>query len=152
MKVADMFAGCVALRGGEGTRVRPGHESDKAYIRIDGADSLPGYFTDRTKPPKTAKAVVEDDGRTLRFVFNDTEYAGKEGVAWFSVADAELIAATSALMPPWSGCVACERVVFAPSFADYEPSQCLRWFVGLSGLPSPVLRLLVLQLAAAGVH
>ena len=40
----DMFAGCTSLVGGAGTKYDASH-TDKAYARIDGGTSRPGYFT-----------------------------------------------------------------------------------------------------------
>ena len=39
---------------------------------------------------KTAKVVLEDNGKTLRFVYDETNY-GTKGTDWFSVAEAEAI-------------------------------------------------------------
>ena len=41
----SMFAGCTSLRGGKGTVYDPAY-INKAYARIDGGSSAPGYMTD----------------------------------------------------------------------------------------------------------
>ena len=46
---ADMFKDCAALVGGAGTKYAGAHV-DKAYARIDGGTSAPGYFTDKNAP------------------------------------------------------------------------------------------------------
>ena len=43
----ELFAGCTNLVGGKGTTYNSSH-IDKAYARIDGGTSAPGYFTEKT--------------------------------------------------------------------------------------------------------
>ena len=86
-----------------------------------------------TKPPTppepvvpTAKAVLENDGRTLRFVYDEADY-GTKGTNWFSVAEAEAIDPYSENVP-WHGSTGTvTKVVFDRSFADYRPVQCGKW-------------------------
>ena len=42
----ELFAGCTNLVGGKGTTYNSSH-IDKAYARIDGGTSAPGYFTEK---------------------------------------------------------------------------------------------------------
>ena len=82
-----------------------------------------------TKPEPavpTAKAVLENDGRTLRFVYDEADY-GTKGTNWFSVAEAEAIDPYSENVP-WHGSTGTvTKVVFDRSFADYRPAQCGKW-------------------------
>ena len=83
---------------------------------------------------KTAKAVVDDGGKTLRFVYDETDYGTKDA-DWFSVAEAEEISPYS--VPPWIGRREfVNKVVFDSSFAAYKPRQCSRWFFHFSSLAS----------------
>ncbi len=43
----ELFAGCTNLVGGKGTTYNSSH-IDKAYARIDGGPSAPGYFTEKS--------------------------------------------------------------------------------------------------------
>jgi len=86
----------------------------------------------------TAKVVVQDGGKTLRFVYDETDY-GKKGTDWYSVAEGEVDDGRWDVkdVMPW-----CEikrnitKVIFDPSFKDYRPSSCYQWFLNCSRLKS----------------
>ena len=125
----DMFAYCEALVGGNGT-VYDGTKTDKTCARIDAAGT-PGYFTGKEK---IAKAVLQDDYTTLRFVYDCVDY-GIKGAEWYSVAEAEAIADPSVDDVQWyydRGTV--ERVVFDKSFATYQPKSVANWFFDFNEL------------------
>ena len=48
---SNMFSGCGSLVGGAGTKYDANY-TDKAYARIDGGTSRPGYFTAKVAPTK----------------------------------------------------------------------------------------------------
>ena len=90
-------------------------------------------FTAQAAKERHAKAVVEDDGKTLRFVY-DWESHGTKDVDWFSVAEAEAINPQTDDVP-WALCALfVSKVVFDPSFAAYRPKQCGFWFFSFSSL------------------
>ena len=131
----NMFYGCTALVGGNGTAYDSFNPADKTYARIDGGrmSDTPGYFT---LTEKTAKAVLTDSDTTLRFVFDCQDY-GKKDEDWFSVAEAEAIRNPNNHLEktPWEKCwVTVTAVVFDPSFKDYRPTRCSKWFNGLERL------------------
>ena len=79
-----------------------------------------------TPPEPTAKAVLGNGGKTLRFVYDEADY-GAKGTNWFSVAEAEAIDPYSEDVP-WHGSAGTvTKVVFDRSFADYRPAQCGKW-------------------------
>ena len=127
---SGMFGGCTALVGGNGTPFSSG-KTDKTYARVD-RPGLAGYFT----LERSAKAMVEDGGKTLRFVY-DNRYLvdGTEGDAWFSVAKSEARDLVH-YNPTWYYGVHDDitKVVFDPSFSDYRPVNCGSWFYGFSNL------------------
>ena len=123
-----MFSNCTALKGGNGTAF-DSSKVDKTYARIDGKDGQPGYFT---RAP-TAKAVVEEGGKTLRFVYDGKDY-GTKGTHWFSVAEAEAIDPDDEDVPWYICSETVTKVVFDPSFAAYRPKQCGFWFFSFSSL------------------
>ena len=127
---SGMFGGCTALVGGNGTPFSSG-KTDKTYARVD-RPGLAGYFT----LERSAKAMVEDGGKTLRFVY-DNRYLvdGTEGDAWFSVAKSEA-RDLARYNPTWYYGVHDDitKVVFDPSFSDYRPVNCGAWFYGFSNL------------------
>ena len=53
----NMFYGCTALAGGEGTAYDSGNANNADYARIDGGEEDPGYFTD------PATALIETENR-----------------------------------------------------------------------------------------
>ena len=80
---------------------------------------------------KTAKAVLENDRQTLRFVYDETDH-GVKGAEWFSVLEAET---NGYYAVPWRDCAGTvAKVVFDPSFADYRPKRCKAWFSGFGSL------------------
>ena len=80
---------------------------------------------------KTAKAVLENDRQTLRFVYDETDH-GVKGAEWFSVLEAET---NGYYAVPWRDCAGTvAKVVFDPSFADYRPKRCKAWFSGFESL------------------
>ena len=127
-----MFSNCTALKGGNGTAF-DSSKVDKTYARIDGGPSAPGYFT---RAP-AAKAVVEGGGKTLRFVYDGTNY-GTKGTDWFSVAEAEAIDPCYDDVPWYGKRSTVTKVVFADSFKDYQPTQCGSWFYNFENLATIV--------------
>ena len=116
-----MFYNCTALKGGAGTAY-DSTKIDKTYARIDGKEGQPGYFTE-----KTAKVVVEDGGKTLRFVYDGTNY-GVEGVDWLAVGPDET-------EPGWADLAATvKKVIFDASFRNFRPLSCQDWFSGFTQL------------------
>ena len=78
--------------------------------------------------------MVEDDGATLRFVYDNLDY-GEKDTAWFSVAEAEMINPDSEYVP-WYGKMWSKvtKVVFAESFAAYQPTSVANWFFNFTKL------------------
>ena len=72
---ADMFTGCTALIGGNGTAYDASHV-DATYAHPDAEDN-PGYFTKL----ETAYAVLSTDGKTLTFYY-DTERNSHTGTKY----------------------------------------------------------------------
>lgn len=125
---ADMFTSCTTIKGNLGTTY-DSDKTDATYARID-ADGAPGYFSLR----KTAKVVVEDDGATLRFVYDGLVY-GTKGTDWFAVADAEANDPDSGADVPWVDCGnTVTKVIFDTSFSQYQPRHLTSWFWGFDKL------------------
>ena len=129
----SMFSDCNNLVGGNGTAYDP-NMTDSTYARID-KEGQPGYFTAKDAPERPqAKVVVEDDGKTLRFVYDTVDYDAA-GKIWYRV---------SARLDgfghrPWSDYAdTVTKVVFDSSFAGYRPRDCSCWFDGFEKLASIV--------------
>ena len=81
---ADMFKDCSALTGGRGTMYNAKY-IDKAYARIDGGSSNPGYFSDQThsepnpNPSHTLYAVLYSNGE-LKFQSSPDTEPGRTAV------------------------------------------------------------------------
>ena len=118
-----MFYGCESIVGGNDTRYNAGYV-DKTWARV-GELYTNGYFTAELSVPK---AVREDDGKTLRFVYDGVSH-GTKGTDWFDVSAAESLYSD----PPWCS-AKITRVVFDASFAEYAPVGMARWFHGFNGL------------------
>lgn len=84
----EMFTGCYALMGGEGTRVYPvgsvvtTQPLDKRYARIDGQNDLPGYFTGQES---WARCYFRSN--ELKPVSQDAAYTVDGYDTWFTVAN-----------------------------------------------------------------
>ena len=66
-----MFTGCTALVGGEGTAYDAA-VINKAYARLDGGPSAPGYFSSKSKAKKVY-TVFDEETLTLTYRY-DNEY------------------------------------------------------------------------------
>ena len=102
--------------------------------------SAPSVFISSSPlpPGPTAKAVVENDGKTLKFVYDSVDY-DSQGKTWYSLADYEETALY--VHPEWHAhCGTVTNAVFDPSFAVCKPKKCVFWFyeftqlVGVEGL------------------
>ena len=124
-----MFYDCTSLKGGSGTAYSSEHV-DAEYARIDGGTGAPGYFT-----IVMAKAVVQNDGKTLRFVYDGENYGTKD-TDWFSVAEGETINPTSEDVPWYVKRTTVTKVVFDKSFAVYQPTSVASWFYNFTKLTS----------------
>ncbi|MBR4546327.1 MAG: S8 family serine peptidase [Oscillibacter sp.] len=61
---AGMFQGCTAILGGQNTPYDSAH-TDKAYARIDGGASKPGYFKDKNLPVSEPAVTVGNAEATI---------------------------------------------------------------------------------------
>ena len=123
----NMFYNCTSLVGGQGTTYDANH-IDKAYARIDGGPSSPGYFTDKNAP--VAYACYTPSNTTLTFYYDNyrsyrpgTTYDLNEGNNW----------------PGWMSdgtAASVTRVVFNSSFAGARPSSTQAWFADMANLQS----------------
>ena len=127
----NMFYGCTNLVGGQGTTYDDSHV-DKAYARIDGGPSNPGYFTDINAPAgPEAYACYTPDNTTLTFYY-DKLRSTRPGTTY------DLNEGMNA--PAWEDYGSCytsvTQVVFDPSFADARPTSMSSWFWGMTNLQS----------------
>ena len=109
---ANMFVGCSALVGGNGTTYDANHV-DKTYAIIDGKNGNPGYLTIEGTP----FVVLSDDGTILTF-----KYGEKPDGAY------------SLSSVGWKQNTNITKVVFDETFQYARPTQCSEWFNGLSNL------------------
>ena len=117
---SSMFLGCTALVGSMGTTFDAG-KVDATMARLDGGKFDPGYFSG---PLKSAKVLREDNGKTLRFVYdavNITSYGDE-------ASDLNLFKGRD----DWKDSVT--KVVFDPSFRAVRPESCSGWFIQFSRL------------------
>ena len=98
-------------------------------LKLLGAALAAVTMTFTAQAEKTAKAVLENDGKTLRFVYDEMNY-GTRGTHWFSVAEAEAIDPHKKVVSwHYYCCGTVTNVVFDSSFAAYRPKQCGCWFL-----------------------
>ena len=118
----NMFKDCAKLVGGQGTTYDANH-IDKAYARIDGGPSNPGYFSIRE-----AYACYTPGNTTLTFYF-DTQRSSRPGSTYdLNEGDNQ---------PGWCADgfnTSVTRVVFDPSFADARPESTAEWFSSMFNL------------------
>lgn len=106
------------------------------YLRVAGYGSPNrgaielGWSYLSAVPVPVPKAVLEDGGKTLRFVYDGVAY-GTEGRNWFDVSTAESLLQSE--YPPWYS-TKITKAVFDASFADYAPTGMAYWFRGLGEL------------------
>jgi surface protein len=120
-----MFNGCTSLVGGQGTTYDSSH-TDKAYARIDGGPSNPGYFTEF----KEAYACYTPSNTTLTFYY-DNQRSSRTGTTY----DLN----TGSNDPGWytDGTYSnVTKVVFNSSFASARPTTTYYWFGDMSKLQS----------------
>ena len=118
----NMFKDCAKLVGGQGTTYDANH-IDKAYARIDGGPSNPGYFSIRE-----AYACYTPGNTTLTFYF-DKQRSSRPGSTYdLNEGDNQ---------PGWCADgfnTSVTRVVFDPSFADARPKSTAEWFSSMFNL------------------
>ena len=104
-------------------------------LKLLGAALAAVTMTFTAQAEKTAKAVLADSGATLKFVYDEADY-GTKGTDWFSVAEAEAINPTSEEEEvPWYGKRSkVTKVVFAESFAAYQPTSVASWLYNFTKL------------------
>lgn len=108
---ADMFLGCIALKGA--IVYNPG-KTGKDY-----ANYTTGYFTDPTVPAKEAYAVFKPSDGTLTFKHDATKPAGAYALNEGNTYPEWITAHKNDI----------NTVVFDPSFASAQPTTCSLWFV-----------------------
>ena len=119
----SMFSGCTSLVGGGGFAY-DATKVDQTYARL-GTASVEGYFSESAPMPM---AVYHAANGTLTFYFDQDEHEG-EGEVY------SLLNLNATGNRPWSGiCANVTEVVFDPSFADYRPPSCYRWFYNFENL------------------
>ncbi len=119
-----MFANCQRLVGGKGTVFNPNF-TDKTYAHIDGGESNPGYFTDKTIE---AYACYTTGNKTLTFYFDNLR-STRTGTTY----DLN----TGGNLPGWyiDGTKASvTKVVFDPLFVYVHPTTTYCWFYDMRNL------------------
>lgn len=96
-------------------------------LKLLGAALAAVTMTFTAQAAKTAKAVVQDGGTTLKFVYDDNDY-GTKGTDWYSVAEAEAIDSSDGTQPWYGASLKFTSVIIDSSFKDYKPKQCALWF------------------------
>ena len=116
----NMFTHCGSLVGGKGTPYGMGN--GKAFAKIDGGTSSPGYFTRKDGSERKLPYAVLNNG-TLTFYYNASKPANAYAVT------------SLRQTPDWSPVAALiTKVVFDPSFKDFYPESCYEWFSGCGNL------------------
>ncbi len=75
----------------------------------------------------TAKAVWDENEKTLTFYYDENTYAG-DGITQYDIAKAGT--------RTWGGANTATNVVFDESFKTFQPETCSEWFYGFSKLTS----------------
>ena len=117
---ANMFNGCSALVGGNGTTYDASH-IDKEYARLD-IEGTPGYFT--SEPPYL---ILSSDEKTLT-LYNDGLSGEKEGTMYNFTTDYQTTV-------PWRNKASgITKVVFDESFATARMEWVNGWFGNMTNL------------------
>ena len=120
-----MFGNCQRLVGGKGTTYKPSNPMDKTYAHIDGGESNPGYFTDKTIE---AYACYTTGNKTLTF-YLDNLRSTRQGTTY----DLN----TGSNLPGWyidGTNASVTKVVFDPLFIYAHPTTTYCWFYGMRNL------------------
>ena len=112
----NMFLDCTSLVGGRSTTFDPDH-IDKAYARIDGGASNPGYFTAAGDEPAPEPYACLNN-YMLTFYY-DNQRSTREGTTYNLN--------TGSHFPDWMSKLY-NIVVFDPSFAGARPTTTYTWF------------------------
>ena len=105
----DMFKGCTALKGDNGTECNGTDNLDIHFAHPDGENDEPGYFTHLDVEPELY-AALEEDGNTMTFYYDGKRKMrhGKDN---------------------WAGWrFTVTKVVFDESFKDAKPESTNSWF------------------------
>ena len=117
---ANMFDGCTALVGGNGTAYDAAHK-DKEYARIDSPSTgSPGYLT---RAQRAYAAFVGGDSLVF---YCDDQRSLREGMTFSLNTDDE--------EPEWHGCSTVSHVVFDPTFDAARPTSTAYWFFFMENL------------------
>ena len=122
---SGMFANCTRLEGGMGTTYKLSNPTDKTYAHIDGGESNPGYFTDKTIE---AYACYTTGNKTLTF-YRDNLRSTRTGTTY----DLN----TGSNLPGWyidGTNASVTKVVFDPLFVYAHPTTTYCWFYDMRNL------------------
>ncbi len=113
-----MFNYCTKIRGSKGTTYDANHV-DKAYARLDGGPSNPGYLSEHAieayavyTPSNTTMTFYYDNLRSTRSGRSYSLRDDEDDTEWFED----------------ETCYDVTRVVFDPSFANARPVSTANWF------------------------
>ena len=119
LTAGDMFEGCTALWGDNGTCFSSSH-IDAAYAHPDGGTDNPGYFADKEAYENGPMyAVLSEDEATLTFYYDNLR-ATRAGTV-YSIPHTHTT-------PGWKNKETVTKVVFDPSFAEARPLRTYDWF------------------------
>ena len=122
---SGMFSNCTRLEGGKGTTYKLSNPTDKTYAHIDGGESNPGYFTDKTIE---AYACYTTGNKTLTFYFDNLR-STRTGTTY----DLN----TGSNLPGWyidGTNASVTKVVFDPLFIYAHPTTTYCWFYDMRNL------------------
>ena len=120
----EMFFECNSIVGGQGTTY-DGNHVDKAYARIDGGTSNPGYFTG-----PQAYVVYTAENTTMTFYYDI--YRSSRTGATYDLNQRNY-------PPRWNTDGTKDhvtKVIFDPSFARFLPTSTNAWFSNMENLQS----------------
>ena len=130
----NMFGSCLKLVGSKGTVFYSG-KTDVSYAHIDGGASSPGYFTkygESAYVPTSPYATFTNGTLTLGYgsdIPNDATKISGEVIQSLSKSTSSNYIASDI-----TAAKNVQKVVFAKTFADYQPENCAYWFNGCNNL------------------
>ena len=133
---ADMFTGCVSLKGENGTAYSSSH-TDKIYARLDKGSSSPGYFSetipDDDGPSETIYAVLYSNGE-LKFQNNPNAESGR---AYTKIYTTDSGGYDKNIQSVWSAWYEERTQIRSVNFgAAVYPTSTALWFYGCNNLSS----------------
>ena len=125
-----MFLDCYALVGGKGTKFNSNY-LNKAYARIDGGTSAPGYFTYKSpEHEETDYAIFDSETGTLTFKYGVKPEGENVYPTIYDMAEYKKLYGFGFISPWHPIYKELKTVIFDESYSIVRPKSLYSWFIG----------------------